>query len=181
MILGIDYSMTSPAVCVYDNKKGPINKNNLKFFFLTDKKKFTGTFGPITGIKMPYYESQIERFDIISEWVMAIVEKVQPEMIYIEGYSMGSKGKVFHIAENAGILKHKLWKAGYPYSDELPPTSVKKLVAGKGNAKKEEMHEAMVSDIGLNIAELLSGNPKTSPANDVVDSYAMVKYGTQKF
>ena len=32
------------------------------------------------------------------------------EQIAIEGYSMGSKGKVFNIAENTGVLKYKIYK-----------------------------------------------------------------------
>ncbi len=180
MIMGIDYSMTSPAVCVYDERKGPPSKFNLLFFFLTDKRKYVGQFGIITGMKMPLYESQMERFDIISDWVMALIKRFEPDNVFIEGYSMGSKGRVFHIAENGGILKHKLWKAGIIFDDNLPPTSVKKLMTGKGNAKKEEMHDAFVEELGINVSEILSGKPKDSPVNDVVDSYAMVKYGAGK-
>ena len=40
------------------------------------------------------------------------------EQIAIEGYSMGSKGKVFHIAENTGVLKYKIynprWEHDHP-------------------------------------------------------------------
>lgn len=178
MIAGIDYSMTSPAICIYDERKGPPCKSNLLFFFLNDKKKYDKSFGIITGMKMPYYETQMERFDLVSEWAMTIMDRFKPSKVFIEGYSMGSKGRVFHIAENGGILKHKLWKAGYDVSDDLPPTSVKKLFAGKGNAKKEEMHDAMVEQLGINVAEALDGNASTSPVNDVVDAFAMVKYGT---
>ena len=32
------------------------------------------------------------------------------DVISIEDYSMGSRGRVFHIGENAGILKYRLWK-----------------------------------------------------------------------
>lgn len=181
MIAGIDYSMTSPAICIYDDSKGKPDKSNLRFFFLNDKKKYDQTFGIIMGMKMPLYESQMERFDMVSDWAMTIIKRFEPTHTFIEGYSMGSKGRVFHIAENGGILKHKLWTEGFEFSDNLPPTSVKKVFCGKGNAKKEEMHDAFVQDLGIDVASLLNSNAKDSPVSDVVDAYAMVKYGTTQF
>ena len=44
--VGIDYSLTSPAICVTDDK---FIFERSRFYFLTNKKKHLGIFGNITG------------------------------------------------------------------------------------------------------------------------------------
>jgi hypothetical protein len=98
--------------------------------------------------------------------------------IFIEGYAFGASGKVFHIAENTAILKHKLYNAGVSY-ETVAPTAVKKFATGKGNANKEAMYEAFVEETGEDLMMKLS--PKAgqinSPVSDIVDAYYICKYG----
>ena len=37
----------------------------------------------------------------------SLFSKPKVNQVYLEGYSMGSRGRVFHIAENTGVLKQK--------------------------------------------------------------------------
>ena len=107
-IIGIDYSLTSPAVCVNDGK--------LKFYYLTTKKKWLGKQSKdIIGYEHKEWKSPIERFTNLSGWVLHILntlhKKQNNKHIFIEGYSYGSKGQaIFQIAENGGILKYRLQK-----------------------------------------------------------------------
>ena len=77
----------------------------------------------------------------------------------IEDYSFGSKGRVFNLAENCGLLKYMLFKKGYRFFT-VPPTVVKKFATGKGNANKEAMVKAAQEKYGYpgtddNVADAL--------------------------
>jgi crossover junction endodeoxyribonuclease RuvC len=78
-----------------------------------------------------------ERFvDIASQ----ILEELHPnDIIAIEGFSYGSKGKGVSTQYGLGwIIRTFLYERGYDYI-EIPPTSVKKFATGKGNVKKDAM------------------------------------------
>lgn len=71
------------------------------------------------------------------------------DLVVIEGYSFGSKGRaVFDIAEMGGVVRFNLyeWKRAYV---EVPPSSLKMFATGKGNAKKIEVFGAAVRKLGL--------------------------------
>lgn len=58
-------------------------------------------------------------------------------LVLVEGYSYASKGRaVVSIGELGGVVRLYLWKSGIPYV-EIPPSSMKKVATGKGNAPKE--------------------------------------------
>lgn len=124
------------------------------------------------------YESQMERFDNISEWAMSIMNKFKVKEVCLEGYAMGGKGAVFNIGENGGILQYKMYKAGINVI--MPaPTQVKKQFTGKGGAKKEVMHDELVKRDNVSIIDILgikTKNPYESPVSDIVDAYAMVDF-----
>ena len=104
-IIGIDYSLTSPAVCV----------NGKKFYFLTSKKKWQVKISEnIIGYAHKDWTDPIQRFTYISDFVFDLLFKENNPEIFIEGYSFGSKGQgLFQIAENCGILKYRLLEKGY--------------------------------------------------------------------
>ena len=98
----------------------------------------------------------------------------------IEDYSMGSKGKVFHIAENTEVLQYNLWLKKIQYK-KIPPTALKKWVTGKGNATKEVMYQQFLKEEKIDIFDLLGMTmPKTgkidSPISDIVDSFFLCRY-----
>jgi crossover junction endodeoxyribonuclease RuvC len=78
-----------------------------------------------------------QRFSDIAEKIM---DELEPnDVITIEGFSYGSKGKGVSFQYGLGwIIRHTLLERGYKYT-EVPPTSVKKFATGKGNTKKDEM------------------------------------------
>jgi crossover junction endodeoxyribonuclease RuvC len=78
-----------------------------------------------------------QRFSDIAE---KIIDELEPnDLIAIEGFSYGSKGKGVSFQYGLGwIIRHLLLERGYRYT-EVPPTSVKKFATGKGNTKKDEM------------------------------------------
>ena len=169
-IIGIDYSLTSPAVC--------INNGALMFFYLTNKKKWIGQQSEdIIGYEHKEWTDPIQRFKNISDFVFDVINQTYLPQIFIEGYSFGSKGQgLFQIAENCGILKYRLLQKGYSYTTVVPSV-VKKGATGKGNADKDMMYEAFVKETKINLKKLFDTEKVGNPISDIVDSYFIQKVG----
>jgi len=174
-IIGIDYAMGCPAVCGF---KGSPEKQFLyedcQFHYLIDKKNPPYTTN-IQGDIKPEYNSQEERFDWISTWTLSQILCYDPDLVVLEDYSFGSKGRVFHIAENTGLLKHKLFKANIPFI-VVAPTTIKKFATGKGNANKEKMYECFTEQTGVDLRKQLDTTVE-HPISDIIDAFYIAKYG----
>ena len=180
-IIGIDYSLTCPCCCVVDGGFNGDNAglDNCQFFYLTSVKKYEGTFleGQITGHLFAPWTSQQERHDNISEWVFdKVIRSTINPYVFIENYSFGSKGRVFNLAENTGLLKHKLYKKGIKF-ETLVPSVIKKLATGKGNADKEKMYDKFYEETGVNMMEALDQTTLNNPVTDIVDSFYIARTG----
>jgi len=191
MKIGIDYSLSSPGVCV-NTSDGEFKYEDCTFYFLTNTKKYDATFcRPFVtnvryiGTQHKPYSSEPERYSQIADWVIDIIKSQSQLMIgklwekkpiiQIEDYSYGSTGRVFHIAENLGLLKYKLkMECGWDYT-LLPPSVVKKFATDKGNANKELMLDAFEKDTGTNLAQVFD-TTSISPVSDVADAYFICKY-----
>ena len=194
MKIGIDYSLSSPGVCINTSEE-EFKYEDCKFYYLTNTKKYQGTFkekmafgtSTVEYIGTPHkpYSSEPERYNNIANWAIDII-KSQPQLmigklwekhpiIQIEDYSFGSTGRVFHIAENLGLLKYKLkMECGWDYT-LLAPSVIKKFATDKGNANKELMLGAFQEDTGVNLEVLLDSSVK-SPITDIADAYFICKY-----
>lgn len=178
IVVGIDYSLTSPCVCVARDK----SFSNSFFYFLNDRKTVQGKFHNILGDHHEEYLTDQERYENIASWVLTILADFKKEelVILIEDYSFGSKGKVFHIAENCGILKYMLYKNGYRFHT-VPPTVVKKYATGKGNATKEKMYEQFLKDTFVDLHSIISPTTKLgSPTTDIIDAWYIARYMIDK-
>jgi hypothetical protein len=193
MKIGIDYSLSSPGICVNTSEE-EFRYEDCKFYYLTNTKKYEGTFkekmafgtSAVEYIGAPHrpYNSEPERYNNIANWAIDIIKlygdaktginRIKPT-IQIEDYSFGSTGRVFHIAENLGLLKYKLKiECGWEYT-LIAPSVIKKFATDKGNANKEIMLSAFQGDTGVNLGELFDSSAK-SPISDVVDAYFICKY-----
>ena len=193
MKIGIDYSLSSPGICVNTSEE-EFRYEDCKFYYLTNTKKYEGTFkekmafgtSAVEYIGTPHrpYNSEPERYNNIANWAIDIIKlygdaktginRIKPT-IQIEDYSFGSTGRVFHIAENLGLLKYKLKiECGWDYT-LIAPSVIKKFATDKGNANKEMMVHAFKEDTGVNLEELFKSSAK-SPISDVADAYFICKY-----
>ena len=177
IIAGIDYSMRSPSICVFTGKEDvAFSFERCKFHFLTDTQKYAEFFlKNIYGSRFNDWNCEYQRYKSIADWAMDRLEGCTH--IALEGYSFGSKGKVFHIAENTGVLKYKIHNTGVPL-EVIPPTTIKKFATGKGNADKIMMHRYFKSDTGIELKEEIIPDKGTvdNPVSDIVDSYYICKY-----
>jgi Holliday junction resolvasome RuvABC endonuclease subunit len=126
----------------------------------------------INGESFQEYVADVDRFDSISDWAINLC--VGASEIAVEGYSYGSKGKVFNLAENMGIFKHKLYKAGVPVT-VIEPSKAKKLATGKGNADKQAMYEAFSKETNTDLLITFQQKTLSNPVTDIVDSYYILK------
>lgn len=181
ILAGIDYSYTCPAIAIYSGEHDKFSFEACRFFYMIDTAKYCGSFhnGIITGTKIPDYRCDEERYSNIADWAMDILENNHVDDVYIEGYAMGSKsGMIFNIAENAGLLKNRIWQEGWKLTT-VPPTTIKKFATGKGNSDKIKMHEAFQTLTGVDLqGKLCPDKGKIgSPVGDVVDAFYVLKYG----
>tara|TARA_Y100000004_G_C8849748_1_gene384210 strand:- start:192 stop:749 length:558 start_codon:yes stop_codon:yes gene_type:complete len=176
-IAGIDYSLRSPAICIFmGNSKAKFEFRDCLFFFLSDVKKNQRPFGRnITGEPFSRYTEDLQRYDSISEW--AIQKTIGCDQVALEGYAYGAKGKVFHIAENTGVLKYKMYQNRMPL-EIVEPTKVKKFATGKGNASKADMYASFTQESLVDLAKLIQPDREEigNPLSDIVDAYYICKY-----
>lgn len=175
-IIGVDYGITSPGICILHNENSFYDN---EFFFRTDVKKRIGKFGNIIGYeKEKNYKISMERYENNTDWFWNCVKPMSEDIIFIEDYSLGSKGRVFDLAENCAILKYKLYKSNIPFH-VVAPTTIKKFATGKGNSDKFKMCEAFKNlfDIDMGIILNMKKDETASPINDLVDAYFVGQYG----
>ena len=178
-VAGIDYSLTSPAICVAKIIDNEIKFENCKFHFLKQNKSHK-SLGKIFAYDYPEYTDEIDRFSKLASWTIECIRWFdgRVDRVYLEDYAFAATGRVFNIGENTGILKKQLKEARFKYVT-IPPTVIKKHATGKGNANKELMYETFLSESHVDLKSQLS--PKSTkisnPVSDIVDSFYICKTG----
>ena len=186
-IAGIDYSLTSPAICIYTEKENDrfFDFDRCMLYYLSNNERqqqlaARSGIGNIRAEPYPKWNTQEERYDALSSWVILLIKGCSE--IYLEGYAYGVTSNRASIYENTSILKHKMWKQKLTFTN-YPPTTIKKFATGKGNANKEQMYEAFVNDLltPTDLKEQLTpkANKVISPISDIVDSYFIAKCGVE--
>jgi hypothetical protein len=172
-IVGIDYSMTCPALTIIlDGGFDTVSH------YVSPTKKGEGVGGVAgfswQGHRLAEYQSPEGRFNGLASWAVPLC--MGADRIFIEDYAMGAKGRVFHLGENCGLLKHKLWSYGLGFT-LVSPTALKKHATGKGNADKCAMIAAFKEKTQVDLASLMDVGNCGSPLSDVVDSWFLADYG----
>ena len=187
-LAGIDYSLTSPAICVWKetNDNRQFNFNMCDVYYLeTAQRLKRATPHEILNLHAgiyPEWNTEEQRHDLLSDWAMNIIDGCE---VFIEGYAFATSGKSYvrSVAENSGLLKHKMYKANQSFTS-IPPTVIKKYATDKGNANKELMCDAFYeeSDTPANLQKILrpKSSKLTNPTTDIIDSYWICKYGWEK-
>ena len=172
MLIGIDYSITCPCLCLFDERK-KFKFDNCFFYYLTNTKKYADKIAPnITGESFQEYVQDVDRFDTISEWATNLC--IGAADVGMEGYAYGAKGRVFNLAENMGLLKYKLYKHAIPVTI-VEPSKVKKCATGKGNADKQVMYETFSKETNTDLKSVFGQKTLSNPVTDVIDSYYVLK------
>lgn len=179
IIAGIDYSLTSPAICVHDGERWKVE--NCCFYYLVHRERSLVTTGQFYGEMYSEWECDARRYDNLAEWSSRVLSMNKVQKCFVEGYAFNAVGRVFQIAENTGQLKYRLWKSGIPFRVFAPP-EIKKFATTKGNANKEKMYEVFLQETMVDIRsklDILNMN-QWNPISDIVDSYYIAKLGFMK-
>jgi len=94
--------------------------------------------------------------------LQALLDNVRPAQVIYEGYAMGAKGRVFNIGELGGVFLTLLYEHGVSVAI-LPPTCLKQLITGKGNADKAAMAAALQARYDVTLGQ-----------DDEADAYALL-------
>lgn len=182
IVAGIDYSLTSPSICIYKETNGnnrPITcdcPNNCTYYFFDTNAKWTSSSN-MNAFVYPEYKTDIERYQKLAQWSIdrLIWYTGRVDRVVIEDYAYAATGRVFNIAENGAILKYYLTENKIKYVT-VPPTTIKKFATGKGNASKDMMYESWRLAGGTEFDK-----PNKNPYSDIVDSYFLCKYGIETY
>lgn len=179
IVCGIDYSLTSPAITIHKGETWDVK--NCTFHYMTKKPKHLVTKNGFSGTIYPTYDTDTQRYHNLSSWSLRIISEAKVDKVFIEGYAFGAVGRVFQIAENAGLLKYFIWNNNTPY-EVFAPTEIKKHATGKGNAPKDKLYDAFIEETAIDLRERLSIINKNdwNPISDIVDSYYIAKLGFLK-
>ena len=186
-LAGIDYSLTSPAICVWKQDADRLfDFDSCDLYYLENAQRLKRTKTGLLNLHpelYPDWETEEQRHDLLSDWAMTCIQGCE---VYIEGYAFATSGKshVRSVAENTGLLKHKMYKSNQSFTS-VPPTVIKKYATGKGNANKEVMYEAFNAELltppDLKTILKPKSTKLTSPVTDIVDAYFIAKWGWEGF
>lgn len=82
--------------------------------------------------------NRFQRFDHYAQSLIKLVHEYQVELVIIEGYSFAGKFNNSLQYELGAVLRYLMYLTNVLFV-EVPPTSLKKFVTGKGNCKKDLM------------------------------------------
>jgi hypothetical protein len=173
MTVGIDYSMTCPAACLYTDAPQ---------FWIAHNRTYP-TCAALTTTEITTTDV-IPRAELVASGLIAWLSQCpNVRAVAIEDYAFSATGRVFHIGEHTGVLKYLLYKNGYAVKS-IPPTVIKKFATGKGNADKPRMTDAFLNAYPSAQAwrsvffprTAPNASPAKSPLADLADAYWIAKY-----
>ena len=165
VLVGIDFSLNSPAFCIFkegnyhwgsltrsDRSAESLMKNSKKpYSILGEHDDFTLIFMERKDLPDDYLEKERLKIDFFLEVVdtlfSSITDKIGHEDFYVamEGLSFSSNGNsLIDISMATALLRERIvQKIGKERFYVFSPSSIKKF-AKKGNAKKDELYEALL-------------------------------------
>ena len=164
--MGLDPSINSTGIVIlnYDTEK-------IMNYILLNRKptKFKDNIHVRFNGKFKNTEQgRIDRLDRFKMEFNNILLQYKPELVFMEDYSFGSKGRsIIHNAEIIGALKLSMYNLLIPYIP-IDPSTVKMFVS-KGNSSKEEVMIGVnnIYDVNFDDFDLEDGG------NDLYDAFTL--------
>lgn len=151
--VGLDLSLTGTGLIIVDSKAN----------LLTEKVIFSNSKdNPEDRIQQITRSILKELFDY----------RLDINGVYLEGISYGSQGKGF--AELSGLFYYTLIRLKEDFKsiniEIIPPTSLKKYIAGKGNVKKELVILNVYKKFGVEFDN-----------SDLADAYSLARMSLENY
>ena len=130
--VGLDYSLTAPAVAVLSPEGQLIHTQH--------------------WTAQPPHISHTHRTIWLAKEITSTILQFNPKIVHIEDYAFSAVGKITMIAEGVGVLKSFLVSNGIEVVP-VPISSWKVTLLGKGHgrASKEEITQAINEKFNLNL------------------------------
>lgn len=128
-VIGVDQSLTCTGIAYFDGgelKTSSVNTSKLR---------------------------GMHRVLCIRNTLLAHVDYVDPTLVVMEGYSLGTgrgRSKLADLAELGGVLRFYLWSKGIDVMI-VPPATLKSLIANNGRADKDDIRRSLLVDYGYSI------------------------------
>lgn len=173
-VLGSDISINGSGFCVMNiNDDFTVRDFSLIGFTKTIKHRYQSSNLKILPLpddyeNYPYFYKSRLIYDLVKEYIGEI------DYVAMEDYSMGSKGRVFDIADFTSGMKNIFYQQRIPIK-LLPPNSVKSFATANGGADKVliGMHFRSSPFSKMVDPKLFELPEYESPQADVVDACAM--------
>ena len=131
MIVGIDYSLTAPAVAVLDSNGTLIATKH--------------------WAKQPNHSSHLQRIIWLADEISTFITKFNPSTLLIEDYAFTANGRITSIAEGCGLLKCSLQASCGLEPSPVSISSWKKTLTGNGRADKPLITQVVNEKFGLQL------------------------------
>lgn len=131
MIVGIDYSLTAPAVAILDPNGTLIATNH--------------------WAKQPNHTSRLHRIIWLADEMSTFIAQFNPSTLLIEDYAFTANGRITSIAEGCGLLKCSLLASCGLEPTPVSISSWKKVLTGDGRADKPLITQVVNEKFGLQL------------------------------
>lgn len=181
MIIGIDPSINSTGVCVWDDA----STNSNKYYIIPSKvtkkmQQFDNQwvqllpYEKIVATNEVYSVKEQRKFENlynICKKVGWILDTFSPSIVYMEGVSYGSVGSaaLVDLAMLNGMLRYVIGSRNIPFVI-VSPTELKKFACANGQAEKDVMIDAW-KRLDPNIQPI-----KDVKIDDLADAYFLAHY-----
>lgn len=174
----MDLSLTSPALVAYDRGAGAFGP--IHFIAptaeLAERKGGWRLPKAIEGLRHKTELFRMARLEWLRTTVCMAIAEIRPAVVALEDYATGGQGMDLYSPELGGMVKNWLWRNGIPFA-AFSPKTLKSFLAGRGDARKEEMCAAALAKGWLKEPYEYGGSEKSSTATgDVVDAMAVVRF-----
>lgn len=119
----------------------------------------------ITAFQFDAKLKDMERLGEIGSEIMRLLEKYEPNEVWVEGYSFGSRANHEIMYSIGTVIRYFLWQSGYE-RNIIPPTKLKKFATGKGNSKKDLVMKSVFKYWGFD-----------TDNDNIADAYAIALFG----
>lgn len=177
-LAAIDFSLVSPAICLYLINQEKFILNNCKFHVISNREILNTCSFSVTVHPQLEFKNHIDRIKVMSDWVLDQLCSVNVEHVFIEGYAYRSVGMIFNIAEVMGAIKYKIISEIDAKIITIAPSTIKRFATKSGRADKFGMEYAFIKETEINPRSCIKQAEKGwNPSSDIVDAYFLAKYG----
>ena len=194
LVVGLDWSVTSPAAAAQLYSSDGKLQHTWAMCFqqrrATPQQTVHQPTETFTLTEWPMYNHRQDktRWGVVNyhtccfiEWMKNICNYYTCDCdFFIEDYAYGVKktSSFSKLAEDAGVVMHKIYVRWLQDTHALAISSIKKFWSGNGAARKGEMYEAYKRRGYPDLLEpLRCPHPDANPVSDIVDAIAVAGLG----